>query len=96
MPNCFTLTKKGETEPTTLNKLDEEICEFLGEPVDPVHYVADWYNTIGLMLACGKTLPQCKEIFTHETTHKIVDFLDEHYVAHAWYEVRDYCNLRSE
>ena len=51
MPNCFQLTKKGETEPTTLHKVDEELCRLLDVPVHDTYYVMNWYNTIGMWIA---------------------------------------------
>lgn len=55
MPTCFDVTRNGETSPTSLNKIDEELCSILGVPVDPVRYVGGWFDYIGLRLACGSS-----------------------------------------
>ena len=54
MPVCFTLTKNGCNEPATFQSIDEEICQMLGEPCDPVKFCLGWYDQIGFSLACGK------------------------------------------
>lgn len=64
MPICFQLFRKGEDKPTSLNKLDEEFCQLLSEPVDKVNYVCNWYNYIGFKLASGETYDQI-----HQTIH---------------------------
>lgn len=52
MPNNFQLTKKGETVPSMLAKIDEDICMYLGKPVDPVEWYCDWclISLAGLLL----------------------------------------------
>lgn len=54
MPLCFDLTRKGETKPTALNKLDEEFCQLLAQPVHKTDYVFGWFDFIGFRLAEGK------------------------------------------
>src|SRR5262245_46122540 len=60
MPNCFSLSRKiassehlllTEPEPTSLSKIDEELCALLSVEVHPRHYVIGWYDCIGWMLA---------------------------------------------
>jgi hypothetical protein len=86
MPNCFQLTRKGESRPRELEKIDEEICEHLQIPVDPIKWAFEWYNTIGLSLACGQNWDQMRAIFEGEETLRIIDFLEANYVADAWAE----------
>ena len=99
MPNCFTLTRKSNLEagPVSLNKIDEEICGFLGVPVDPVKYCRSWFDIIGGRLALGRSFEEMRANFVEkqsEDTHKdfwgdilqIVDFLAEHFTPDAWYE----------
>lgn len=52
MPNCFRLYPKGSTEPEALSSIDEKIAAFVGVPVHPTYYVADWYHVIGFLIAC--------------------------------------------
>ena len=51
MPNCFQLTKKGESEPTPLSKIDEELCHLVGIEVHPTRYVLGWFDSIGWWIA---------------------------------------------
>ena len=90
MPNCFQLTKKGEVEPSTLNSVDEAICEYVGAPVDEKKWYYNWYNILGLAYACGKS---CEEVarITHEQDpgHKldtVARFIADNYETKSWYE----------
>lgn len=88
----FQLTRKGETAPTPLVKIDEELCALLGEPVDPKNWVLNWYGTIGFMLACGETWEgvreETKECFEDSITLpsrlRILDYLEKNYTSDAW------------
>ena len=58
MPSCFQLFKKGESEPISLNKIDEEICSVLEVPVHLTKYgggyvkgALNWFDTIGFAIA---------------------------------------------
>ena len=97
MPNCFTLTRKGETTPANLNAIDEELCTLLGVPVHPTKYVEYWFDIIGLPLACGKSLEEIIKRFKEDNEYskkdndqdplvKIAEYLNEHYVSNAWCE----------
>ena len=89
MPNCFTLTKKGEKEPSLLNDIDKELCELLNEPFSTQYYVAAWYDTIGLCLAIGHSWDKMRETFEgSEKLQKVIDYLEENYTTDAWYEVK--------
>ena len=86
MPNCYTLTKKGETEPCCRLKIDEELCTLLGEVPDPKYWVAGWDFNIGFALACGKTFPEIRErVKEDERLLKIVNHLERNYTPNAWY-----------
>ena len=88
MPNCFTLTKKGEDKPSTFQDIDQELCDMLGVPCDDEHWVEHWYDSIGLALACGKTFKQMmQEDYWDINDQKILKYLDEHYTSSAWAEV---------
>ncbi len=56
MPQCFCLTRKGAEKPTPLNTIDAELCDLLGVPVHPQHYVAGWFDSIGYLIASGRKL----------------------------------------
>ena len=96
MPNYFTLTRKGEAEPVDLVKLDAELCAHLGAQCDPKRWVAGWHDSVGLMLALGKSLDDIRSVYdgsgkggyTHEPTVKIVDYLKENFTSDAWYMPR--------
>lgn len=88
MPNCFTLTKKGEDRPATLNSVDEAICEFLGRPVHEINWVCGWYDSIGLGFACGTSFERMRELFSeYPDLLKILGFLEENYTVNAWAEI---------
>ena len=97
MSNCFQLTRKGATEPSTLVEVDNAICANFGvEPGDD--WFCNWYNSIGLALACGRTFDQiradCRYVDTDEAyirAHymmltRIATFLEQNYDVYAWAE----------
>jgi len=86
MPNCFTLTPKGATEPEALQSIDEKLCKLLGEEVHPRLYVHLWVDVEGLALACGKDWAWMREHFDAERK-PIIDFLEANYTPDAWAEV---------
>jgi len=87
MPNYFTLTKNGNDKPSAINDIDIELCAHFGESVDDDRYFMEWYNTIGLALAMGKTWDDIIGIFEGDMlTLEIVVYLRENYTANAWYQ----------
>ena len=93
MPNCFSLTKKGEKEITKLTKVDEEIADLLGLPCDPEKWTVGWYDTIGLGLAMGKNWndlrkwwPKEDPKYANSPAHAVIDYLEANYNVDAWYE----------
>ena len=91
MPVCFQLTKKGETEPSTLVKVDEAICTHFGWPIHPQDYVYGWYDSIGFMLATGKSWDQIRVELRdgwgfQDERQAIVDFLEANYTTGIWWE----------
>lgn len=87
MPNCFNLTKKGDTEATALNKVDEFICEQLGVEVHPKNWVRNWYNEIGFDLAMGSTFEKMRATYEDPEIIEVVDILDANFTPGAWAEV---------
>ena len=61
MPQCYTLTRKGQTEPESRAKIDDEMCKHFGVTPDPKFWYMDWDNIVGFSLACGKTWDQIRE-----------------------------------
>jgi hypothetical protein len=93
MPNCYTLTPIGATEPEKLTTVDEKICAHFGATPDPVHYFHNWEANIGLMLAVGKTFPEIKKVCLDEGSDfgnrmaLIADWLEANYTPDAWAEI---------
>jgi len=87
MPNCFELVPTGTTSPQRLQEIDDVIRTAFGVAPDPDHWYANWYNVIGLGIACGREL----DYFTtqngfSEEIQRVASFLRTHYTAHAWCE----------
>lgn len=84
MPNCFILTRIGETEPTSLNKIDEFICGKLCEIVDPKYSCRYWKETVGIGFALGHTFNELREIFADTDLIEIIDLLEAYFTVEAW------------
>lgn len=79
-----------------LAKIDEDICMYLGKPVDPVEWYCDWFNIIGWAIAMGKELGSeqlrkyIREIIRADDPiradiTRILSFLEENYTSRSWY-----------
>lgn len=55
MPNCFSLTRIGDSEPTALDMIDRDLCQTFGIAYSPKLYACQWFDAIGFLLACGKS-----------------------------------------
>jgi len=93
MPACFQLTRIGQTEPEHLQKIDDELwTNYTGAiPVPNDKWYANWYNIIGLSLACGKTFDDILENIeasgdTDNRLYAVARFLKDNYSTNAWYE----------
>ena len=101
MPVCFTLARKESPERhLPLSTVDEELCKHLDVPIDAINYHYDWYDSIGLRLAVGKTFPEIEqeylkyqeeaketkalEYYNHML--KIINFLSNNFVSNNWRE----------
>lgn len=90
MPNCFSLTRKGETDATPLTQVDEELCKHLNAPCDPKFWVDGWYNMIGFRLAIGvplddeKMTKACEDGGGHLPA--ILEYLRTNFTSDCWYE----------
>ena len=91
MAICFQLFRKGEPEPTSLSKIDEELCKLLNLPVDPVKYVASWYDTIGFRLALGKSFQEIREDFGVIRDGEHVGWTSQDDIMlDQWFQILDY------
>ena len=98
MPNCFSLTRKGESEPASLQAIDDEMRVEFGEEPDPKRWLWGWYDTIGLSLALCRTWEQIRDEYIPDDAEdevdvefcqrmlRIIDWLEENYVPNAWAE----------
>ena len=98
MPNCFTLTRKGESKPANLQEIDDEMRQAFGEEPDADRWLWGWYDTIGYGLALGRDWAQLREQFAEDPDESerintsrrrrlaVIDWLDEHYTPNAWAE----------
>ena len=84
MPNCFTLTPIGSSEPASLAAVDEAICAHLDIPCDKTFYAHGWYDTIGFLLACGRSFDQIK---VRGELEQIRRFLAANYTSDCWAEI---------
>lgn len=100
MPNCFQLTKKDEKEPSQLQKVDQEIADFMGVPCDEKLWCYGWYNSIGFLIAikddCNigsqklrdEVAEWCKDDPEYlAILTKILGFLEANYSSNGWYQV---------
>jgi hypothetical protein len=84
MPNCFQLTRKGETEPTKLTVIDDFICNKLNEEPDPERWCRHWMDTLGLGFALGRTFDELRKAFADTDLIEVIDILEEHFLVNAW------------
>lgn len=89
------MTRKGESEPTKLTVIDEELCKMLNVPCHPTEWVCWWYDIIGLHLACGNDWEFIKAQFANpdpddqvgQGLAKIAAYLEANFDKDAWYQV---------
>lgn len=87
MPSCFQLYRKGDTEPTVLQRLDEELCHHFEQPVHPTEWFRAWYHTIGLGLATGSDWNRLRNTYQDRPELlEIIDYLETNFTPNAWYE----------
>ncbi len=102
MPNCFTLTRKGEVKPTPLAKIDEELVALMnarGFPAElhPVKYCHGWFDIIGFGLACEKTWDDLRKAETDYAAEYpgynpqpylvMIDYLEANFEPNCWVEI---------
>ena len=98
MANCFTLTRKGESKPASLQAIDDEMRVEFGEEPDAERWLWGWYDTIGFALALGRDWDQIRGKYTQDhyasdggefaqNTVRVIDWLEANFTANAWVEV---------
>ena len=98
MPACFQLIDKETKSPTVLQKIDDEMREHFGVAPDPKDWLAGWYDSIGLRMACGKSYGQIREEFQgylrtddsgerryYQDLLDVLDYLEERYETSSFY-----------
>lgn len=84
------LTRKGETEPTPLNKVDEELCSLLGVEVHNSQYVHHWLDFIGMECCVegqelgSQALRDKVASWGIEPLILILGYLEENYTTTTW------------
>ena len=98
MPACFTLTRKGESTPSSLQHIDDEMRVEFGEEPDEIRWLWGWYNVVGFGLAMGRDWTQLRKQFAEDPAESertnmsrrrmlaVIDWLETHYVSNAWAE----------
>ena len=86
MPNCFTLTPKGETVPAKFADIDDKLRKAFNQPEDTEHYLWSWYDEIGLALACGKDWDWIREHCEDEDLQAVATWLEGRYDVGSWVE----------
>jgi len=81
MTKFFYLTKIGEDSTSSLNSVDEALCNHFGEPVSSDYWYQDWYNTLGLALAVGRSWENMKKVYPKKID--AIEFLQENYTVTA-------------
>ena len=86
MPNCFTLTPKGETSPAQFQEIDDKLRKAFNQPADPENWLWGWYDVIGLALACGKDWDWLRGKLDDENLKAVVNWLEGRYDVDCWCE----------
>ena len=90
MPNCFQLIDKETGEAVILQELDNTLwMKFTGSvPKINNRWYKNWYNTIGLLLACGKNWDEIREDLVDGEPDPVIDYLEERFTPSSWYELK--------
>ena len=71
-----------------LIELDAEIALHFGGEPHTISWFCNWMNTIGFLLACGRSFDELREIFKEQEglTLDIIDYLDDRFESRCYYE----------
>ncbi len=83
MAVCFSLTKKGETKPTPLQTVDEEMCRYFGVEPHATDWFRNWYSHAGFMLALGYSFDDVIAHYECTDLEDITEWLKKHYIVTA-------------
>ena len=86
MPNCFTLTPKGEKAPASFQEIDNKLREHFHQPPSDTEWLWGWYDTIGLARACGKYWEWIKNMLQDENLTAVANWLEGRYDVDSWRE----------
>ena len=94
MPNCFQLIGKSSAVAEKFYDIDNELCKHLGVEVSQTQYYRGWYDSIGMLVAMGRTWADIREVCAKDIEGdpgdpelgKIIDWLSENYNTKSWYE----------
>lgn len=82
--------KNGESTPTPLNTIDEELCTLLNEPINPSKYIHCWLDMIGQQV-CIKgyelgTQTLREKVLTWDMPELVIihDYLVENFTVRTW------------
>lgn len=91
MPNCFQLIPIGSDKPAKLQEVDDLMAKAHGSEPHPDNWYHNWYNIIGLRLACGSSLDQIEADFVKNQDFpeliQVVVWLKANYKTDAFYSV---------
>ena len=82
MPNCFTLTPIGQTQPAELVAIDEAMCAHFNATPDTNEYYRGWVDLEGFALAMGRDWAWMRANFTRRG--EIIAWLEAHYTPDAF------------
>lgn len=82
MAQYFSLTPKDQQRPQKPVDVDAAICEALGKTCHSTDWYENWYNTLGLALACGRDLDYVRKEWPQ--LKDVADFIEANYVIDAW------------
>lgn len=85
-------------EPVSFQEIDALMCAHFGKEVSPTKYLLSWYDSVGLLLACGKSFEEIRTTYTElqaeypedtwpTETLNIINWLDDNYVANCWWSL---------
>jgi hypothetical protein len=82
----FSLSRGGKL--VKLVDVDIELCDYLGKPCDSVNWVCGWYDTIGLLMACGRNMAYIRNAvigyYYEIDLLKICDYLEANFETDCW------------
>ena len=84
MPNCYALTKIGESKYTKLATVDDQMREYFDAPPNPDEWYKNWEMYLGLAFSLGKDFDDCRTIFPD--LKDVIDWIENNYTVTAWYQ----------